>query len=80
MRWLINNLNLMTNQLNEDHLRERLHFINVNRLRIDNLKMNVATYNWFRKNHRFARFTNVLRSYRSFHQDWSKFVFDTATI
>jgi hypothetical protein len=45
MRWLINNLNLMTNQLNEDRLRERLHFINVNRLRIDNLKMNVATYN-----------------------------------
>jgi hypothetical protein len=69
MRWLINNLNLITNQLNEDHLRERLHFININRLRIDNLKMNVATYNWFRKSHRFARFTNLLRSYRFFHQD-----------
>jgi succinate dehydrogenase hydrophobic anchor subunit len=80
MRWLISNLNLMTNQLNEDRLRQRLHFINVNRLRIDNLKMNVETYNWFRKNHRFARFTNVLRSYLFFHQDWSKFVFDTAAI
>jgi hypothetical protein len=80
MRWLINNLNLMTNQLNEDRLRRRLHFINVNRLRINNLKMNVETYNWFRKNHRFARFTNVLRFYRFFHQDWSKFVFDTAAI
>ncbi len=45
MRWLTSNLNLMTNQLNKDRLRERLHFINVNRLRIDNLKMNVATYN-----------------------------------
>ncbi len=80
MRWLINNLNLMTNQLNENRLRERIHFINVNRLRIDNLKMNVATYSWFRKNHRLARFTNVLRSYRFFHQDWSKFVLDTAAI
>jgi hypothetical protein len=80
MRWLINNLDLMTNQLNENRLRQRLHFINVNRLRIDNLKMNVATYNWFRKSHRFVRFTNVLRSYRFFHQDWSKFVFDIATI
>jgi ribosomal protein L18E len=80
MRWLISNLDLMTNQLNEDNLRQRLHFINVNRLRIDNLKMNIATYNWFRKNHRFARLTNVLRSYRFFHQDWSKFVFDTAAI
>ncbi len=80
MRWLISNLNLMTNQLNEDRLRERLHFINVNRLRIDNLKMNVATYNWFRKSHRFARFTNVLKSYRFFHQDWSKFVLDIAKI
>ncbi len=80
MRWLINNLNLMTNQFNEDLLRELLHFINVNCLRIDNLKMNVATYNWFRKNHRFAHFTNVLRSYRFFHQNWSKFVFDVAAI
>ncbi len=80
MRWLISNLDLMTNQLNENRLRQRLHFINVNRLRIDNLKMNVETYNWFQKNHRLARFTNVLRSYRFFHQDWSKFVFDTAAI
>jgi hypothetical protein len=80
MRWLINNLNLMTNQLNENRLRQRLHFINVNRLRIDNLKMNVETYNRFRKNHRFIRFTNVLRSYRFFYQDWSKFAFDTAAI
>jgi hypothetical protein len=45
MQWLINNLNLITNQLNENRLRERLHFINVNCLRIDNLKMNIATYN-----------------------------------
>jgi ribosomal protein L18E len=45
MRWLINNLDLMTNQLNENRLRQRLHFINVNRLRINNLKMNVETYN-----------------------------------
>ncbi len=80
MRWLINNLNLMTNQFNENRLRQRLHFINVNRLRIDNLKMNVETYNWFRKNHRLARFTNVLKSYRFFHQDWSKFVLDVAAI
>ncbi len=80
MRWLINNLDLMTNQLNENRLRQRLHFINVNRLRIDNLKMNVETYNWFRKSHRFARFTNVLKFYRFFHQDWSKFVLDIATI
>jgi hypothetical protein len=80
MRWLISNLDLMTNQLNKNRLRQRLHFINVNRLRIDNLKMNVETYNWFRKNHRFARFTNVLKSYRFFHQNWSKFVLDTATI
>jgi hypothetical protein len=80
MRWLINNLDLMTNQFNENRLRQRLHFINVNRLRIDNLKMNVETYSWFRKSHRFARFTNVLRFYRFFHQDWSKFVLDTAAI
>jgi hypothetical protein len=80
MQWLINNLNLMTNQFNENHLRQRLHFINVNRLRIDNLKMNVETYNWFRKNHRLVRFTNVLKSYRFFHQNWSKFVLDTAAI
>jgi hypothetical protein len=80
MRWLISNLDLMTNQLNEDRLRQRLHVINVNRLRIDNLKMNVATYNWFWKNHQFARFTNILRSCRFFHQDWSKFVFDIAAI
>ncbi len=80
MRWLISNLDLMTNQFNEDRLRQRLHFINVNRLRIDNLKMNVETYSWFRKSHRLARFTNVLRSYRFFHQDWSKFVLDTAAI
>jgi hypothetical protein len=80
MRWLINNLNLMTNQFNENRLREWLHFINVNRLRIDILKMNVATYNWFRKNHQFARFTNVLRSYRLFHQNESKLVLDIAAI
>jgi succinate dehydrogenase hydrophobic anchor subunit len=80
MRWLISNLNLMTNQLNEDRLRQRLHFINVNRLRIDNLKMNVETYSWFWKSHRLVRFTNVLRSYRFFYQNWSKFVLDIAAI
>ncbi len=45
MRWLINNFDLIMNQLNENNLRQRLHFIDVNRLRIDNLKMNVVTYN-----------------------------------
>lgn len=79
LRWLTSDLDLMTNQLNEIRLRQRLQFINANRLRIDNLKMKISTYSWFRKNHRSARFTNVLRSYRFFHQKWPNFVLDTSS-
>jgi hypothetical protein len=78
MRWLASNLGLVTNQLNESRLRQRLHFINVNRLRIGNLKVDTSTYSWFRKSHRPARFTNALGPYRFFHQEWPDFVPDTS--